>query len=138
MPRKLTRIGLVPIEDVLPFVPLKFKDLKSRVKSLDEHRTYHGFSVRISSHRLICFAIYGTKCAHCGMEGRYFAVERSVEDGCHLNLYALGEDGDEILMTRDHVTPKSKGGTDAASNAQTLCSPCNAKKADEVAGTSEG
>lgn len=52
------------------------------------------------------------KCCICGIEGKYFAKERSlpaVSDKFHLNLYALDEKGNEVLMTKDHIIPKSKG-----------------------------
>lgn len=35
-------------------------------------------------------------------------------------------------LTLDHKVPRSKGGTDAESNLQTMCQPCNAAKADSV------
>jgi 5-methylcytosine-specific restriction endonuclease McrA len=35
-------------------------------------------------------------------------------------------------LTIDHVVPRSKGGTDDRSNLQTLCRPCNEKKADSA------
>lgn len=71
------------------------------------------------------------KCCTCGIEGKYFAKERSLptdSDKFHLNLYAVDEDGNEILMTKDHIIPKSKGGSNNLNNMQTMCIICNNKK----------
>lgn len=81
-------------------------------------------------------------CVSCGLEGKYFAKERSakkLKDGSgfkataktwHFNLYAVRADGREILMTKDHVLPRSKGGPDSLENLQTMCAPCNCWKQD--------
>lgn len=84
-------------------------------------------------------------CVCCGIEGTYFAKERSARKiknrknsdeiffqattpAWHFNLYATAFDGKEILMTKDHIVPRSEGGTDSLSNLQTMCKPCNNKK----------
>ena len=81
-------------------------------------------------------------CVSCGLEGKYFAKERSAKklrDGSgfkatakawHFNLYAMRADGREVLMTKDHVLPRSKGGPDVLENLQTMCAPCNCRKRD--------
>lgn len=85
-------------------------------------------------------------CAYCGIEGRWFAKERSAvfrkktgqwestTNKWHFNLYALNEGGKLVLMTKDHIIPKSKGGPDIDSNLQTLCAPCNRFKSDKLPG----
>ena len=50
----------------------------------------------------------------------------------HFNLYAIGENGNWILMTKDHITPKSRGGRDHLSNLQTMCDQCNNRKGDTI------
>jgi 5-methylcytosine-specific restriction endonuclease McrA len=50
----------------------------------------------------------------------------------HFNLYAVNEYGDKILMTKDHIHPKSKGGRNHISNYQTMCYPCNQDKSNKI------
>lgn len=47
----------------------------------------------------------GNKCLHCG----------TIEN-----------------LTLDHIIPLSKGGSGKIDNLQTLCQPCNLKKADKI------
>jgi 5-methylcytosine-specific restriction endonuclease McrA len=53
----------------------------------------------------------------------------------HLNLYAVTETGERVLMTKDHIVPRSRGGANQHENYQTMCIICNQQKAD---GTPEG
>ena len=50
----------------------------------------------------------------------------------HLNLYAYTDKGEWVMMTQDHIFPKSKGGSNELSNLQTMCSVCNQAKGDKV------
>lgn len=90
----------------------------------------------MTSLRMRVFRTHGAVCAHCGETGTYFAVERpefSTDDRqWHLNLYSDAG----VMLTFDHVHPKSQGGANTLDNAQTLCYPCNQKKADTVEGQS--
>lgn len=94
-----------------------------------------GESIFTFSDRYKVFFTKGYKCAKCGLEGKYFALEKSVpEEGrYHLNLYAL-KDGEEILMTKDHIIPRSKGGKNRLENYQPMCTICNHKKGNDVNG----
>ena len=68
----------------------------------------------------------------CGLEGSYFALEKPGNSKTpHFNLYAF-KDGFEILMTSDHIIPRSKGGSNALDNRQCLCHTCNEKKGSNL------
>lgn len=92
------------------------------------HKTsFRGFKVKVSTTRLLMFKFKGTDCVHCGRKGAYFAVEQYDDHiSPHLNLYSA----DGVLMTKDHIIPKSKGGGDYLDNLQCLCTKCNGKKGD--------
>lgn len=119
-------------EEVLPFV--------------GEGRATHDFDgdlVNVTSLRLRTFKVKGPACP-CGLVGSRFYKERHPRKPpapaafwdvkgprYHLNLYAVDpKTGLEVLMTHDHVRPRSKGGADRIENAQTMCGPCNWKKGD--------
>ena len=79
------------------------------------------------------FKFKGTTCVYCGLEGTFFAVERHPNAmGWHLNLYAVDDIGDEVLMTKDHIVPRAKGGPNTLDNLQPMCTLCNGDKADTV------
>ena len=74
-------------------------------------------------------------CVHCGLRASYFALERhdnSNEISPHLNLYGIDAEGNEVLFTKDHIIPVSKGGKDVLSNLQVLCIVCNMRKGDST------
>ena len=89
-----------------------------------------GFKVRVRSLRYMTFYQKGTTCSKCGRKGSYFKLEgdKNNETRKHFNLYSE----DNILMTKDHIIPKSKGGKDKVSNMQTMCILCNMEKGNET------
>ena len=67
------------------------------------------------------------------MKGIFFAKEkhRDVKECYHLNLYAVNDKGEEVLMTKDHILPKSLGGPDHLNNMQSMCKRCNENKSNK-------
>lgn len=120
------RAGIFKIDDVLPYVVFGKKDFR-------DIKEYLGHPVVMSSQRYQLFAAKGLKCVACGLEGTFFALEKSFGDKgdkYHFNLYAI-KDGKEEMITKDHIFPKSKGGYDELSNYQVMCDTCNRKKGME-------
>jgi hypothetical protein len=128
MPHKYERVGTFLISEVLPFVPRKKEKGTSGVI-----RKYHGKKVSLGKKKLVVFAIKGTACSCCGLEGTYMALERHKKaTHWHFNVYAIGPNGKEIQITLDHTIPRSKGGLSNIDNLQPMCEPCNIKKGNKV------
>lgn len=91
-----------------------------------------GDLIKGNSQRLQTFFTRGMKCACCGIEGKYFAKEKDCNAvSYHLNLYAIDDNGKEVLMTKDHIIPRSKGGKNCIGNYQTMCVYCNMEKGNK-------
>ena len=93
------------------------------------------FNANGSSPRLICLK-KNNRCVACKVVGTVWRLEASSHNDLkpHLNLYAVKDPGiplnqltdeDVILMTKDHILPKSQGGKENQSNLQTMCVICN-------------
>lgn len=116
-PKYRVRLAEFTIEDVLPYIS---REDRKREYKVDE-KTYE---VRMDSSRYFVFR-ENLRCSACGLEGIKFCLELSPSDkNPHFNLYGL-ESGRLILMTKDHMHPKSFGGMDIHSNYQTMCAICN-------------
>ncbi len=89
--------------------------------------------VKVGSPRLRTF-LKGTDCVKCKIKGLFFAVEamKPTYKNFHLNLYAIDANGNEVMMTSDHVHPKSKGGKGSLKNRVPMCAACNHKKGDKI------
>ena len=116
------RCKTLTLEEVLPII------------NRGKKHTFGEKEVGVKSNRLRCFKFHGIECKHCGIVGVFFAIERSHEghDTWHLNLYAHNQYGHEVLMTADHIVPRSRGGSNELENLQTLCTKCNHKKDNKL------
>ena len=122
------RHSVVPLEPVLSAIQASVESIAAKKKPLKV--VINGETVNAKSLRLQTFLRKGLVCAKCGCKGTHFALERSEgQNAYHLNLWSTDENGDEVLMTHDHILARSLGGADDLSNTQTMCSPCNAEKA---------
>ena len=117
------------IQEILPFIRIGNS-------GLPVHRVYKDEEVRMNTATLKTFALHGTKCSKCELEGLYFALERTPnnkqDNKFHFNLYGKNEKGEEVLLTKDHILPKSKGGKSTQENLQTMCQVCNLDKGAKV------
>ncbi|CQR73904.1 HNH endonuclease [Sporomusa ovata DSM 2662] len=82
------------------------------------------------------FYAHGTRCVQCGIEGQFFIKEKNVAyndtEKYVLNLYALGSNGEEILINKDHIVPRSFGGSNVINNLQPMCAKCNIEKGNKI------
>jgi 5-methylcytosine-specific restriction endonuclease McrA len=92
-----------------------------------------GDSVNFRSSRLATFR-HSLRCVCCGLTGSFFVKEKHRLNKnltllpFHLNLYAIDHRGYEVLMTSDHIIPRSKAPPNLTNNRQTMCVRCNHAK----------
>lgn len=66
-----------------------------------------------------------SSCVACGLKINKVWLELPNDvKVAHYNFYGE-ENGEDILFTKDHIKPKSKGGQNNSSNYVTMCSTCN-------------
>ena len=98
-------------------------------------QVWDGYVVNMNSSRYRLFK-KSCVCVRCGIEGTFFQLHQSggptsPPNKAHFNLW--GErNGGKVLFTKDHIIPKSQGGPSHMDNYQTLCRPCNQRKADKM------
>jgi 5-methylcytosine-specific restriction endonuclease McrA len=146
------RVATLPISEVLPFIFTKEKRMSLQLmghtwKSPEWikmcHREYTvkicgrsgKINMSMSSQRYQMFAAKGIKCLYCGIAGTYFAIERGMKGNpnkFHFNLYGKDKKGREVMLTKDHIIPRSRGGRNILSNYQPLCYECNRKKSNRI------
>ena len=135
------RRGSFSVQDILPHVITQKEKKQFRQEQGDAkgsafrkfaYRTFNGKSVYMADPRLEVFLKHGVECVRCGVKGVFFVLEKGRGRFCHwhFNLYGHNLAGHEVMLTRDHILPKSRGGSDNLDNMQTMCSNCNAKKRD--------
>ena len=124
----LERLGILSIDDVRKL----YREAKNKKT---KYLVINGVTVKMSSQRYVVFLeTSGTKCKCCKKEATYFAVERQKGSCEHyfLNLYNKEKKKPEVLMTKDHIIPRSLGGRSTIENYQTMCQTCNSRKGSEV------
>ena len=122
---KLERKETLSLEEVLPFVKFSEKGTSKKV--------YNGDVIKMDSLRYQLFSLKGVVCVNCGVTGSFFAKEKNPKDkSYHLNLYGINSEGIEVMLTKDHILPKSLGGSNDLSNLQPMCKICNELKGNET------
>lgn len=83
--------------------------------------------------RFKVFEQIGYDCVQCGMLGTHIVWWKQYK-GVKPDHWDIAgyKNGKLVMMTIDHIFPKSKGGPDHISNYQPMCGPCNSKKSDKI------
>lgn len=100
---------------------LQLSTLELRIHSVFLGDYHLGHLAQHKEHRrLRVFYHKGTVCVNCGIEGVRL-IKRLDNGSVHLDLYTK----DLVMMTIDHIIPKSLGGDDSLDNLRPMCSHCN-------------
>ena len=130
-PKNLQRKMILTLDEVFPYVLFE-KPEKLGIKSSRQQKLIKGEYIKMSSYRYQLFELKGVQCVSCDVKGEFFAMEKTGDSKrYHLNLYGK-KDGQDVLMTKDHILPKSKGGLDNMDNFQPMCVYCNSRKGNKV------
>lgn len=100
------------------------------------------YRTKVSSYRLELFR-QNPQCVVCKRVGSLWILQaHRKNEPPHLNLYYVGDGEVEghkklskdglVMMTKDHIIPKSAGGPTTLENLQTMCAICNGKKGDSI------
>ena len=96
---------------------------------IEDKKIYYGeVKVNPRSQRYKVFR-NNLQCVCCNRVATYAVLQKNVgteNNSGHFNFYS--EDG--MMMTKDHIVPRSKGGRNNLDNYQTMCYTCNQEKAD--------
>lgn len=140
-----THLAIFKLEEILPFIRGDKNDSRGSSKKSILLK-YDGKKYRISlGHSKFRLFKKHRKCVSCGRVGNIFVLDRQEghkkitvyhkkHSNIHLNLYChYPEDGENyVLMTQDHIIPKSCGGRTHVSNLQPMCVHCNRAKKNIV------
>lgn len=132
------RVGEVSTspEEIISLLREILQRKRSSVKVTLPNNSVKEYLIKSQSERYQVFARDQLKCYCCSIVGSILVAEinrnQSILQNPHLNLYAINSANKEILMTKDHVIPSSKGGEDHLRNLKTMCLRCNMKKADRI------
>lgn len=89
------------------------------------YRMFNNEPISMRSQRYKLFKDKGVTCVNCGVVGTHFKMQRHrPNERFHFNLFT----DDDIMMTKDHIKPKSKGGSNTQDNYQPMCTECNRLK----------
>jgi 5-methylcytosine-specific restriction endonuclease McrA len=123
MPELRTLLGEFAPDDVFRYLG----ETNQRVV-IEPHKTEYRLNLSKDRYRL--FAKSRT-CVWCGLTGTVMRLEYNDSSFRRPSFNLYGFRGNTpILMTRDHIIPRSRGGKDRLSNYQTMCEPCNNLKGD--------
>lgn len=108
------------------------KAISNMVDCLSIEEFYGKYPECYNRLRFQVFRSKGYHCHYCDLIGTFVIVWVDGEDHCrvHTDLFAFNDSNRLVMMTIDHIVPKSKGGGKTVKNLITACQVCNNAKGD--------
>jgi hypothetical protein len=142
--RGLVHVGVFSPNEVLPFkveVSTKnlasgkpvFKTTNKTIKKQYLAADGSPYLVNMDSQRYFVFS-QSLACVDCGLRGEAMLLDATAPGSAHFNLYGLDARKNLVMLTKDHLKPRSQGGKDVLSNYVTMCQHCNEKKGNKYVG----
>jgi len=104
-----------------------------------DHRLIRGIRVSRPSGYALFEAMQAAgetmKCWECGLIANCWIANKGRNDhlrGLTLDLFAVPKGAAAVLMTRDHIIPRSLGGSNENANLRVGCSPCNGARGNRM------
>ncbi len=107
---------------------------------VDEFLADTSYKEQHNKSRWVLFKMKGIVCVTCGLAGTHAAFwrENKQRGGHHCDLVAATTDSHGnvvyMLMTKDHIVPRARGGANEIYNMQPMCSKCNNSKGHKYSG----
>lgn len=121
----MIRFGEVSIPEIFRKMNEPGRDLEFEIDGIV-------YFVKKHSQRYKLFRTKGLRCVSCKKTANAAFLEANVEgERPHINFYLKRPGMKDLLFTKDHILPKSKGGKNCQSNYQPMCQECNSKKGSE-------
>lgn len=134
-------LSLAPRSFSLTLHTVKYKNRRRRASNLKNPLGTSGYEFseeiplsdleRFKDHRrLKVFYYKGLECANpeCDRVGTRLISGTDLGMNIHWDIYTE----DLIMITVDHIIPRSKGGGEELENKNPMCSICNSKKGDKI------
>jgi 5-methylcytosine-specific restriction endonuclease McrA len=130
------------------FLPLPNQKFNTFEEKIHSFRTENGiYTCKINHSKTAKVVRENPRCVECGLKPTHLMVFRSDREfgrygdkysdeersrlsewAPDLRVIAVVENGKHILFTKDHIYPRSAGGSNKYTNLQTMCEPCNQNK----------
>ena len=122
---------------------IKELDFNKIVKVINKSKIGQKFLFRVGnlSYYINCTATMKTIakrpcCAICGAKATHAILCKNEQDSYYVSFFTE-RNGQLILFTKDHIVPRSEGGSNSMSNLQACCETCNRAKGNETDSNAE-
>ena len=136
--RKIQKSGLGFIDPSV-FRLVENISLETGISLIGTDFSVHGTKINTTGKRLMLIRHSGhDSCYMCNKKVTHFNIEcqrgeLQVEtSSLVLNPYTVDSNGNQILMTWDHIYPRCLGGSDTPENSALCCQECNNEKGQKV------